>query len=388
MPDLEVRDLSLDDRDATLELRSRSFGPMPADGLAWFDPIFAKTVAARRAVGVFHGGLLVAAARLHAYRQLWRGRPVPMSGVAGVYVAPEWRGRQVATLLLTHVLGRSHQLGDAIAVLFPSVVPPYRRLGFEVAGTVSKTTFRADTLRGLGPCSAAVRRATPADAQVIAPRLRQYDERVSASGPLDLDENDVGELLSDTANFCYLAEGGVILYAWDGGDLRVERMAGDSVDTLRALWALAGSGSSIVRDVYTYQPLHDPVRWILDAKAHKAVEQESWMLRVVDASKAISLRGFPVGPPIEVALLLEDRWLPGSAGRFRLRVSDGTGVLDVDDGPAGDATALGPNGLAALYAGTPVSTLRLAGLISGGTEHDDALLDAAFAARPYLLDTF
>jgi len=48
--------------------------------------------------------------------------------------------------------------------------------------------------------------------------------------------------------------------------------------------------------------------------------------------------------------------------------------------------ALGPRGLAALYAGTPVAALRQAGLASGGSPEDDAALAAAFAAAPYMLD--
>jgi hypothetical protein len=38
--------------------------------------------------------------------------------------------------------------------------------------------------------------------------------------------------------------------------------------------------------------------------------------------------------------------------------------------------------VAALYAGTPVATVRLAGLASGGAKEADAALDAAFAATP------
>jgi hypothetical protein len=35
-----------------------------------------------------------------------------------------------------------------------------------------------------------------------------------------------------------------------------------------------------------------------------------------------------------------------------------------------------------------VYTLRQAGLAVGGTADDDAAFDAAFAARPYMLDSF
>ncbi len=59
------------------------------------------------------------------------------------------------------------------------------------------------------------------------------------------------------------------------------------------------------------------------------------------------------------------------------------------DGPDGDGPlALGARGLAALYAGIPVATLRRAGLAAGGDPAGDALLDGAFAATPFMLDRF
>ncbi len=67
----------------------------------------------------------------------------------------------------------------------------------------------------------------------------------------------------------------------------------------------------------------------------------------------------------------------------------GKGTLDPVYPPAlGPPLTLGARGLAALYAGTPVVTLRQAGLVSGGTSDSDAALDAAFAATPYMLDSF
>ena len=38
--------------------------------------------------------------------------------------------------------------------------------------------------------------------------------------------------------------------------------------------------------------------------------------------------------------------------------------------------------------GTPVATLRLAGLASGGSPETDAALDAAFAATAFMVDDF
>jgi hypothetical protein len=70
-------------------------------------------------------------------------------------------------------------------------------------------------------------------------------------------------------------------------------------------------------------------------------------------------------------------------------VADGAGELIPNGGvPSPGRLTLGARGVAALYAGTPVASLRLAGLASGGTPAGDAALDAAFAAAPFMLDEF
>jgi len=99
--------------------------------------------------------------------------------------------------------------------------------------------------------------------------------------------------------------------------------------------------------------------------------------------------------------VIEDHTRPANSGHWQLSVSDGKGVL-IPNGPVSSPGALpsglegggssafrlGARGLAALYAGTPVTTLRLAGLAAGGTPDAGAALDAAFAATAYMLDDF
>jgi hypothetical protein len=128
-------------------------------------------------------------------------------------------------------------------------------------------------------------------------------------------------------------------------------------------------------------------------------ERESWMLRLLDAPAAIAARGFPA-TDLTVPLQIADDLRPANSGRWDLTVRAGEGRLSRDrtvapspspDGPshAGCAPlALGARGLAALYAGTPVATLRRAGLADGGSQEADAALDGAFAATPFMLDGF
>ena len=127
------------------------------------------------------------------------------------------------------------------------------------------------------------------------------------------------------------------------------------------------------------------------------------MLRVVDAPAAIAARGFPAATSLSVPLRIADGARPANSGHWQLTVADGAGTLEplgpaappaplarpARAGPASTALTLGARGLAALYAGTP-SGHAAPGRAwpSSGTPGDDAVLDAAFAATPYMLDAF
>ena len=92
-----------------------------------------------------------------------------------------------------------------------------------------------------------------------------------------------------------------------------------------------------------------------------------------------------------MALVIADDVRPANSGHWQLTVAGGQGRLDPVIPPGdrrGTPLTLGARGLAALYAGTPVTTLRQAGLASGGSSWDDAALDAAFAGTAYMLDAF
>jgi hypothetical protein len=121
------------------------------------------------------------------------------------------------------------------------------------------------------------------------------------------------------------------------------------------------------------------------------------MLRVLDPAAAIAARGFPVTADLAVPLHLTDPARPGNSGPWLLKIGEGSGSLAQLAGhgpqpaPGGDGPpplALGARGLAALYAGTPVATLRRAGLATGGSSTGDASLDGAFGAAPYTPDRF
>ena len=403
-PDLQIRRLRPgDDPDAQLDLAQRAFGAMPAAQRDRRLRSLPGYIAAGRNLGAFVGRQPAAAASFHDMRQWWRGRPVPMAGVAGVMVAPEYRGRGVGRRLMTALLDEIARRGYPLSALFPATMPLYRSLGWELAGARDTVVIPARSLRSLVPPDAAVsgagsppdpvlRRAGPADAEAVVAMLGRVHEAARDCGPITREPVMVAEWLASPDLYAYLADDGFLAYQWHNGnrDLYVERTEAISGQTVRAFWTHLGSYASMAEKVFA-RTGPASVFWWLGRERDADIEHRSrWMLRVVDAPAAIAARGFPGATSLSVPLGIVDDVRPANSGRWQLSVAGGAGTLEPlgPDASEVPAVTLGARGLAALYAGTPLVTLRQAGLAAGGTAADAAALDAAFAATPYMLDAF
>jgi predicted N-acetyltransferase YhbS len=402
-----------DGTDALFDLRVRAFGLVPGDGRHRWQAEQEPAITGRRFLGAFAGGRLVAAARFHDMTQWWNGRAVPMAGVAGVTVAPEERGRGVGRTLITALLKLIAARGYPLSVLFPSTLPIYRSLGWEIAGTSHEAVIAAHALRSLAPGDAAVaattgpepaggvRRAGPRDAAEAAEVLARVHGSARDSGPNVRDQQSLRLALGSESWFGYLAADGLLLYTWREGhdEVFVRLAAAASEQTTRELWGIVGSHCWIAERVRARVGPADPVWWLAREPVAEAVDHDDWMLRVVDPAAAIAARGFPQAAGLAVRLRIADTARPANSGLWRLEVGEGRGSLvrepevpapaAVPGGAEGDGVlTLGARGLAALYAGTPVATLRRAGLAAAGDATGDALLDGAFAATPFMLDRF
>jgi predicted acetyltransferase len=362
-------------------------------------------------LGAFEGNRLAGSARYHPMRQWWQGKSLPMAGVAGVKVAPEFRGRGVGRTLMTELIAEMARQGYPVSALYPATAPLYRSLGWEIAGGRYETTLPMGSLAALiGPDqavtdraaislagepkndSAGLRRASSADAAVVADTLGRVYGTLRECGPATHDPGFIADWLDDDDHFAYLAGDGFLSYHWADGhhSIRVELLAAASAPTARAFWQLLGSHGTMADEVRAYLAPEDPITWLTREPAASVRQVWNWMLRLIDVRSAIEARGFPASVEVSAQLELADDVLPGNAGRWRLDVSDGVGKI-ARDGPAGrDQTLhLGARGLAALYAGVPLGTLRRAGLALGGDEATDAALDSAFGGRQaFMLHAF
>jgi predicted acetyltransferase len=357
-------------------------------------------------IGAFDGGRLVGSARYHLMRQWWHGRSMAMAGVAGVKVAPEERGRGVGKAMMAVVLEDVARRGFALSVLFPATAPLYRAGGWEIAGGVHETVLPARSLTALadrdqGAGAAAhtspkIRRATPADGAAIVEVKGLVHERLLHCGPNTREPWILRDWLDDEDHFAYLADDGFLSYRWadrgDGHELEVEELVAASAATASAFWQILASHSTTASRVRACLAPDDPVTWLTREPLAETRQVEVWMLRVVDAPAAIAARGYPDAATASVQLDLADAARPANTGRWLLEVSGGAASLarlgDARGVPGPDALSLGARGFAAVFAGVPVSTLRLAGLAAGGDPAADDALGTAFRGPAFMIDNF
>jgi predicted acetyltransferase len=423
---VDIRELGpADDPGALLDLSVRAFGPIARPDRTRWQENAESAIGARQYLGAFDSGQLLAAAHYHDMVQWWHGQPVPMAGVASVAVAPEERGRGTGRALVRALLGLIGERGFPVSVLYPATLALYRSLGWEIAGGLSQLSIPARSLRSLvapdaslprpAPGTAAapaaaphtrMRRCGPRDAADVLATVGRVHQALRDCGPNTRNEAAIARWLSDEQRFAYLAPDGFLAYRWQHGndELLVERVIASSAAATRAIWGIVASHSSIAGTVQATVGPADPVQWLTTDPDVRPAGRTAWMLRVVDAAAAVAGRGFPPGVELTAVLRLADPDRPAHDGWWTLDVGGGKGVLTAagpapaGPGPGGTGPAgtgqdpavltLGPRGFAALYGGTPLATLRRAGLAAGGDPGGDAALDAAFGADPFMLEFF
>jgi len=286
----------------------------------------------------YDGPRVVAAGGARAFRQWFGGAEVPMCGVYGVVTLPEYRGTGIATKLVGQLLHRDREVGVPIAALFPAVIRPYRRMGFELAGTLTEYEVRLDDLpAGAGPLS--VEEYGPTDLDGV----RACYRRAAAphNGPIDCDDDHwwpvriLGDYGVDGIARTVVArgDGGIEGYAAftqhkAQGDLETSFDVGCKhllAATPGALTSLLGyfrGFRGIGQSLRFYGPPTEPMTLVVDELRVKPAWSYRWMLRILDVPGAFEARGYaPVSGEGTVAV--EDAMFADNNGAFRVEADQG-----------------------------------------------------------------
>lgn len=324
--------------------------------------------------------------------QWWGGREVPAGGVASVAVHPDARGSGLASRLLRHATEAMRERGQPLSALFPTVLPLYRSLGWEVAGAVVETRLATRDLATIEPARSCSVRTAEADRDLDAVR-ELYDDWARRSPaaltrrgrafpePAAFDCDVVGLAQdADGTPRGYLSYDRGRGYRGGEGELHVWELVSQDVDATRALLASLSRWHPVAATTLWRGPT-DVLELLTGALVPPPATRQPWMLRVVDPVSAVAARGFPDGVRVEQPLQVTDPE-SGAPRSYVLAVQDGRGALE-------PATAGGVQvhvrGLALLYAGLPTAAVAAAGLL----ERPLPALDAAFAGpAPVLLDYF
>ncbi len=390
---LDQRPLEERDLDQMWDLERETFNVDPAHREWWAQS--ERAAGLERLEGVFLDGRLVAMAGALALGQWFGGRSIPMGGLRAVAARVDQRGRGHATRAVRAALAAMRARGEAISALYPQVVQPYRRLGWEFAGTLFFRRIAPGALRAIAAPALDVRRATDAD----RPRIRACYDRVARATNGFVDRTDARWswwLARSADDFTFVAgDDGYVVYRHldppgsspDGFRLLVLDLVATTPDALRALWAMLGATASVVPDVIFRSGVHEPLCGLLGGNDVLVARERPWMLRLVDAPAAIAARGYATDVRTVVPLALDDATCSWNAGRWRLVIEDGRGRLE----PGGDGTVrLGLGALAALFTGwATADALARMGLLDGADTAERTALDRIFAGpAPWMLDEF
>ena len=347
-----------------------------------------------RCDGALAGGL-----GLLRFGQWFGGKSVRCAGVTAVAIAPEHRGRGVASYLMRESIREVRSDGRPLAALYPATQTLYRKSGFELAGSyqsyqvpLHKITCVERELR--------VRPMVEGD-RAIASSL--YEARARrTNGHLDRNE----WLWMRTLNpykqrvFAYVvegveggsgAEGYVAFLQRDEPTVRYELIVKDLVASTprahRALLAFLGSHRSMAAHFVFYGAPADPFLYLLDEASWTWGKQRiDWMLRLVDVSAALEQRGYPAGARGELHLEVVDELLQDNAGRIVLQVEGGEGRVRA--GGRGDLR-LDVRALASMYSGYLGARELLSASALTGEGEALALATTLFASSaPWMSDMF
>jgi len=342
------------------------------------------------------GGVVVAHAFALPLRIGFGGRAVAATGIASVGVAPEARGRGLATALVERLHRVAADRGDAICLLYPFRDGFYSRLGYGKVRPYRRLRVAPSAVPAAWRGGDAVRAATAGDRLAIEAAYGRSVER--RTGAIVRPREAWAERFVDPTLAFVVATRGESVVGYLSFELaqsephadvtaRVDDLVADDSGAMRALWGRLGALRDQVKVVEIDVADDDTLPFVLvDPDRHTAggdvvehplgVVAAGPMVRLVDAARALSARGYTADGAVGLKL-------PG-ADPVTLVVADGAARVEpraADDAVTFDDAAT----LASVaYGGLAATAAERLGLVRATTTRALEAADRIFALPPYL----
>ncbi|MBE9010894.1 GNAT family N-acetyltransferase [Pseudanabaenaceae cyanobacterium LEGE 13415] len=313
--------------------------------------------------------------------QWYNGANIPMIGIAGVGIAPEYRGKGTAIALMRSVLEELYTKETPISVLFSAAQPLYRKLGYEQSGALC--TWEVDTHTIQSQEHTLKVQALNLDSDLFE---KLYNQQAHLNQGF-LDRNSViWQNIKDTPIYAYQFENeGYIIFEQKENYINIKDWVLLTPAAVRQFWTfLSNHRSQIDRIEWKSSPV-DALNLCLPDQTAKLKWLRCWMLRIVHLQQALQRRNYP-NINAELHLDIQDSMLPNNQGKFILTVENGRGIIT--SGGRGEL-ALEIRSLSPLYTGLfTAEQLAQTGRLSGTPEAIQTATQIFASSTPWMPDFF
>ncbi len=286
-------------------------------------------------------GVLVAHAFLFRLRAFFGGARVKVGGIGSVAVAPEARGRGVATALMEHLHALADRRGDAVTMLYAFRHGFYGQLGYATTSSRKRLALDPRSIPAAWRALARerVRGLRVGDDRVLAALYARAAER--ATGRVQRSKHLWEWLLTRESRTTLVAmrgkrASGYVAFTLEQTELygptflEVEELVADDDETERALYGALGAMRDQVSEIFVEIAESDPLeRVLLDGDGRRsgtdAVEHALGdvvggpMIRLVDVERALGARGYHGSGSFDVEV--------DSSATWRVRVAEGRAAV-------------------------------------------------------------
>ena len=389
-PDLEFSsDCNSENAGQFGRILTQSFLSSPGEEESWIKLMGIENLRVIRQNREVIGGLAVI-----PMSQWWGAQSVSMTGIAGVGIAPEYRGSGAALSLMQQTIKELYANDVAISVLYPSTQRLYRKLGYEQGGSFYGWETSAQSIQ--------IReqplpiKAVPTDSKIFYEIYEKQAKNIN--GYLNRAKPIWHRIMKPSGKDTYYAyligsaedPQGYIIFsqhsAEDGAILRVRDWVVLTNAAAQTFWSFLSNHRAQIDKIRWRSSVIDRLALLLPEQSATIKFTQCWMLRILNVEKALSVRGYFSEIETELHFEIEDDLIAENNGKFILSISNGSG--NVTKGGKGELK-LDIGGLAPLYTGLfSPQQLQLAGKLDATDKVICTATQIFAGTSPWMADFF